>query len=75
MAADALPFSGKNWIGLAVGLAVIALGYVLLSIPPADGVLSLTLAPLLLVLGYCGIIPYAILCKDPKSGGSADEDP
>lgn len=46
------------------GLAVIALGYILLSIPPAEGFFSLTLAPILLVLGYCVLIPMAILVKD-----------
>ena len=53
----------------AAGLAIIALGYILLSIPPADGFLSLTLAPLLLVAGYCVVIPAAILVKDRETPG------
>ena len=51
----------------AAGLAIIVVGYILLSIPPADGFLSLTLAPLLLVVGYCVVIPAAILVKDREA--------
>ena len=65
-----LPFTRKNILIFLIGLATILLGYVLLRIPPADGVASLTLAPLLLVIGYCVVIPAAILWKDP---GSAPE--
>ena len=59
-----LPFTRKNWILFAIGLATIVLGYVALSAPPADGFLSLTLAPLLLVTGYCVLIPLAILARE-----------
>ena len=43
-----LPFTRKNWSLAIAGLAVIVLGYVFLRIPPAEGFLSLTLAPVLL---------------------------
>jgi len=69
------PFTRKNWSLLVAGLVVIALGYVLLSVPPADGFLSLTLAPILLVLGYCVLIPAAILVKGrPLAGENATKD-
>ena len=55
-----------------VGLLVIGLGYVLLSIPPADGFLSLTLAPIFLVLGYCVIIPVSLLLKDASAASPGD---
>ena len=61
------PFTRKNWLILAAGLASIVLGYVFLRIPPADGFLSLTLAPVLLVAGYCGLLPLAILHRDRKN--------
>ena len=64
-----LPFTRKNWSLAIAGLAVIVLGYVFLRIPPAEGFLSLTLAPVLLVAGYCVLIPMAILVRDQ----SADE--
>ncbi len=61
-------FTRKNWTIFAAGLATIVIGYLLLSVPPADGFLSLTLAPILLVLGYCVLIPAAILVKDHPEG-------
>ena len=70
MPASELPFTRKNWTLFAIGLAVITLGYVLLRIPPADGFLSLTAAPILLVAGYCVIVPAAILVRD--DGNTAD---
>jgi hypothetical protein len=47
----------KNWALLGAGLVTIIVGYILLS----SG--SITLAPLLLVAGYCVIIPVGILIK------------
>jgi hypothetical protein len=61
-----LPFTHKNRMLFAVGLAAIVLGYLALSVPPADGFLSLTLAPLLLVIGYCVLIPLALLAKEDR---------
>ena len=61
MMADAHPFTRKDGRRFAVALAVVLAGYVLLSMPPADGICSLTLAPALLVLGYCVLAPWAIL--------------
>ena len=58
------PFTRKNWTLAAAGLASILIGYVCLRIPPAEGFLSLTLAPVLLVAGYCVLIPLAILARD-----------
>ena len=67
------PFKRKNWFVFAAGIAVIGLGYFLLSIPPADGFWSLTMAPVLLVVGYCVIIPASILLKDGSGAdGGAD---
>ena len=65
------PFTRKNWIIFALALLTILLGYIQLSIPPADGFLSLTLAPILLVVGYCILIPLAILFRD-RTGGEKD---
>jgi hypothetical protein len=73
MSADvrhSFPFTRRNWILAAAGIGVIVLGYVLLSIPPAEGFLSLTLAPVLLVAGYCVLIPAALLVNDCPAGAS-----
>ena len=48
---------------LLSGLAPIGLGYTLLSLPPHDGFWSLTAAPVLLVLGYCGLVPLGLLLR------------
>ena len=53
----------KNRILFTAALATLTVGYALLSVPPADGPLSLTVAPLLLVLGYCVLVPAAILVR------------
>lgn len=69
MARSELPFTRKNWTLFGVGLLVIVAGYVLLRIPPVDGFLSLTAAPILLVIGYCVLVPAAILVRE----GEADD--
>ncbi|MXZ09871.1 MAG: hypothetical protein F4Y79_10535 [Gemmatimonadetes bacterium] len=67
-----LPYSERNMWLFGLGLATIALGYVFLSLPPVDGFMSLTLAPLLLVLGYCVLIPIALLSGNKKDEPSTD---
>ncbi len=52
-----LPFGRKNYILFGVAALVILAGYVAL----ARG--SITLAPILLLLGYLVVIPWAILTK------------
>jgi hypothetical protein len=54
---DTLPFGRKNQILFGIGFATILLGYYLLSKN------SITVAPLLLVMGYCVLIPLAIMAK------------
>ena len=50
-------FKLKNWILILLGVLFIVVGYLTLS----KG--SLTLAPILLVLGYCVLIPVGIILK------------
>lgn len=58
---------GKNSIiGLLIGIFVILLGYICLGQGPADNPLSLTVAPFLLVTGYCIIVPLSIIVKDKE---------
>ncbi|HCL30763.1 MAG TPA: hypothetical protein DIC52_20315 [Candidatus Latescibacteria bacterium] len=64
MPGSELPFTRKNWLLFGVGLLVIVSGYGLLRIPPVDGFLSLTAAPVLLVVGYCVLVPAAILVRE-----------
>jgi hypothetical protein len=52
-----LPFGRKNYILFGTAAVVILAGYVALS----QG--SITLAPILLLLGYLVLIPWGILAK------------
>jgi len=63
----ALPFTKTNYQILGLGLLLIILGYLALSQSPWDGTMPLVVAPILLVLGYCVIIPLGILYRQ-KSG-------
>ena len=60
---SALPFSSENYYFFAIGIALIVMGYISLSRGPWDSFWSLTLAPILLVLGYCVIVPIALLYR------------
>ncbi len=57
------PFGPRNYLIFGLAMVVIVLGYVAL------GYGSITLAPVLLVLGYCVLIPVAIIIK-----GRPDKD-
>jgi len=59
-----VPFTRKNYIAFAVAIAVTGIGFICLAQPPVYGFLSLTLAPILLVLGYCVLFPYAIMARE-----------
>ncbi len=64
-----LPYTQRNWRLFWIGLGVIGLGYIFLGIPPVNGFISMTVAPLLLVAGYCVILPLALLAKEKKDKG------
>jgi hypothetical protein len=53
-------FGKRNYILFAVGLLVIIAGFIFL------GTGDTVFAPIFLVLGYCVIIPVAIIIKDKK---------
>jgi len=65
---DVFPLDRENFIILGVGVLCIVLGYVALSGNTVEGFRQLTLAPILLLLGYCVIVPIGIMYrKKPKS--------
>ena len=68
-----LPFSRQNRLLFGVGILVIIVGYILLRIPPAEGFWSLTAAPIVMVVGYCVLIPIALLRKPRRAGDDAQE--
>lgn len=70
---ESLPFTKLNYQILAGGLLAIVLGYVALAQPPWDGTMPLVIAPILLVLGYCVLIPVGILIR--KKAPAEDSRP
>jgi DUF3098 family protein len=77
------PFTKKNFLLAGVGLATIVVGYLLMATglggdyAAVDGAwnnpMAITIAPLLLVIGYCVIIPFAILKYYPHSSDTTNE--
>ena len=53
-------------------MVLIGIGYICMAQPPVDGFLSLTLAPILLVIGYVILIPMALLMRTQKERESED---
>ncbi len=58
-----LPFGKNNYLLFGLSLAIIFIGYIFMTIGPWDSFSSLTVAPILLVIGYCIALPIAILYK------------
>ena len=58
-----LPLEKENFVILGIGLLVIVLGYVALSGNSVEGFMPLTVAPVLLLLGYCVFIPFGIMYR------------
>jgi hypothetical protein len=59
----ALPFEKINLQIIGIGIAVIVAGYIALAQGPLEGFLPLFVAPILLLLGYCVIVPVGILYR------------
>jgi hypothetical protein len=64
---EGLPFTKSNYQILACGLLCTVLGYIALAQDPWDGTMPLVVAPILLVLGYCIMIPVGILFRKRSS--------
>ncbi len=56
-----LPLGPRNWQFIGAGLVIIAIGFGALS----RG--SMTLAPFLLVAGYCVLLPMGLLWRTPDA--------
>jgi hypothetical protein len=63
-----IPFTRTNYTIMGVGLAVIVAGYLAMWGQPIEGALPLVVSPLLLIIGYCVIVPLGILYR--KSAGT-----
>ena len=56
-------FGKINYQLFGIGLLTIMLGYLIMATGKTDSVQSIKIAPIILIIGYCIIIPAAILVK------------
>ena len=66
-------FVSGNYLLFGLGLIVIIIGFIALSNGPWNSFSSLTLAPVLLIIGYLVIVPLAILYK--KKNNQKESEP
>ncbi|MCX6166255.1 MAG: hypothetical protein NTU73_15580 [Ignavibacteriae bacterium] len=59
-----IALSKKNYMIIGLGILLIVIGYILMAANSVDGFLPTVIAPILLVAGYCVVIPIGILLKD-----------
>jgi hypothetical protein len=60
------PLEKINFIIIGAGILMIIIGYILMSENSVNGFMPTVVSPLLLVFGYCVVIPYGILKKTPS---------
>lgn len=70
---DSLSLEPINYQIILGGVAVIIAGYFALSAKPWDNPIALNVAPILLVLGYCVIIPIGITFRKKKNESAGQE--
>ena len=68
-----MPFDNRNMTIIAAGVGTVILGYILMYSSPVMSTMALTISPIILLLGYCVIIPFGILAggTSKKSEGAA----
>ena len=57
------PFGKKNYVLFLIGVLTLVLGYVIMYLGSTYSFQSIVLAPIILVVGYCIIIPVSIMIK------------
>jgi pilus assembly protein TadC len=62
-------FTEKNFYLFGLSAFLLILGYVFLAQGPVENPQSKSLAPLILVAVYCGLVPFAILYDYGKDEG------
>jgi len=56
-------FDKTNYQLFGLGLGIIIVGYIIMAAGETDSLQSTKIAPLILVFGYCVVIPLSILFK------------
>lgn len=60
---ESLSFTRRNYLIFGIGLLAIILGYVVMATGKTYSYQSLTVAPIILLIGYLVVIPIAILYR------------
>lgn len=71
LVSEPLPLGRENYFILGAGILVIVAGYLAMLEGGVEGFLPLVLSPILLVTGYCVVIPVGIMYR--KSAPKAAE--
>jgi len=69
-------FNKKNYLGIALAIVLLAIGFFLLGQKPADNPLALNVAPFVLLFAYLVVIPWSLWKggeKDTRSEGDANK--
>jgi len=74
-APEVFPFDRENYIIIGIGLLFIIAGYYAMSGNVVAGFSQLTLSPLLLLTGYCVIIPIGIFYKKKEKPSPPESAP
>lgn len=69
---DTFPFEKENYYIIGVGILFIIAGYIAMSGNVVEGFSQLTLSPILLLLGYCVIIPVGIFYRKKEVAKSPE---
>jgi hypothetical protein len=60
---DVFPLERENFMIIGVGLLFIVAGYIALAGNSVDGFRQVTLSPILLVIGYCVVVPFGLIYR------------
>ena len=59
-------FTPANYLIFLAGIVIIILAYIIMALGTTNSFQAITLAPIMLIIGYLVIIPLAILYKPRK---------
>ena len=66
-------FTSKNYLLFGIGLFIIIFGYIIMATGTVNSFQSLTIAPIMLFIGYIIIIPLALIYKEKTDTSSSDK--
>ena len=63
---DSWSFSKKNYVLFILGIISLFIGYIIMALGETNSFQSLSLAPVILTIGYLVLIPSALLYKEKE---------